>query len=86
MLLQLAKEDLPMITQEEGVQMGGFGSGVMEFYSSQNLHGMRVKIIGVPDYFVEHGSVAEQRQEVGFTTERLVAELQALVPRKRQRA
>ncbi|CAG7612348.1 1-deoxy-D-xylulose-5-phosphate synthase [Paenibacillus solanacearum] len=86
MLLQLAKEDLPMITLEEGAQMGGFGSGVMEFYSSQNLHGMRVKIIGVPDYFVEHGSVAEQRQEVGFTSERLVAELQALVPRKRQRA
>ncbi|MFC6228400.1 1-deoxy-D-xylulose-5-phosphate synthase [Paenibacillus allorhizosphaerae] len=86
MLLQLAKEDLPLITLEEGVQMGGFGSGVLEYYSSQNLHGMRVKIIGVPDYFVEHGSVPEQRHEVGFTVERLVSELQALVPRKRQRA
>lgn len=86
MLLQLAKEEIPIITLEEGAQMGGFGSGVMEFYSSQNLLSMRVKIIGVPDYFVEHGSVQEQRQETGLTPERLITELKALIPRKRQRA
>ncbi|MDQ1909518.1 1-deoxy-D-xylulose-5-phosphate synthase [Paenibacillus sp. GD4] len=86
MLLQLAKEDLPIITLEEGSQQGGFGSAVLEYYSNQNLYGMRVKIIGIPDYFVEHGSVKEQRQEVGLTSERLVTELQSLVPRKRQRA
>jgi 1-deoxy-D-xylulose-5-phosphate synthase len=86
MLLQLAKEDLPIITLEEGSQQGGFGSAVLEYYSNQNLYGMRVKIIGIPDYFVEHGSVKEQRQEVGLTSERVVTELQSLVPRKRQRA
>ncbi|TVY11509.1 1-deoxy-D-xylulose-5-phosphate synthase [Paenibacillus cremeus] len=86
MLLQLAKEDIPVITLEEGAQMGGFGSGVLEYYSSQGVYGMRIKMIGVPDYFVEHGSIPEQRQEVGLTAERLVSELQALVPRKRQRA
>ncbi|WP_284640416.1 1-deoxy-D-xylulose-5-phosphate synthase [Paenibacillus silviterrae] len=86
MLLQLAKEDLPIITLEEGAQQGGFGSAVLEYYSNQNLYGMRVKVIGIPDYFVEHGSVKEQRQEVGLTSERVVAELQSLVPRKRQRA
>ncbi|UUZ79553.1 hypothetical protein LJK88_31075 [Paenibacillus sp. P26] len=58
----------------------------MEFYSSQNLLSMRVKIIGVPDYFVEHGSVQEQRQETGLTPERLITELKALIPRKRRRA
>lgn len=86
MLLQLAKEDIPVITLEEGAQMGGFGSGVLEYYSSQSIYGIRIKIIGVPDYFVEHGSVKEQRQEVGLTAERLVTELQAMVPRKRQHA
>ncbi|MBP1155143.1 1-deoxy-D-xylulose-5-phosphate synthase [Paenibacillus sp. PvR052] len=86
MLMQLAKEDIPLVTLEEGAQMGGFGSGVLEFYSLNNVYGMRVKLIGVPDYFVEHGSVKEQRQEVGLTAERLVTELQSLVPRKRQRA
>lgn len=86
MLMQLAKEDIPIVTLEEGAQMGGFGSGVLEFYSLNNVYGMRVKLIGVPDYFVEHGSVKEQRQEVGLTAERLVTELQTLVPRKKQRA
>lgn len=86
MLMQLANEDIPLVTLEEGAQLGGFGSGVLEFYSLNNVYGMRVKLIGVPDYFVEHGSVKEQRQEVGLTSERLVTELQSLVPRKRQRA
>jgi 1-deoxy-D-xylulose-5-phosphate synthase len=36
MLLQLSKEDLPIITMEEGAQMGGFGSGVLEFYANQS--------------------------------------------------
>ncbi|OXM88162.1 1-deoxy-D-xylulose-5-phosphate synthase [Paenibacillus rigui] len=86
MLHQLAKERLPMITLEEGTQMGGFGSGVLEFYASQGVYGLQIKIIGIPDYFVEHGSVPEQRKEVGLTVERLVSEVQSLVPRKRQHA
>ncbi|SFK93660.1 1-deoxy-D-xylulose-5-phosphate synthase [Paenibacillus sp. 1_12] len=86
MLLQISKENLPIITLEEGAQMGGFGSGVLEFYANQNRHGLQIKILGVPDYFVEHGSVKEQRQEVGLTAERLVSEVKALMPRKRQHA
>ncbi|NHN28826.1 1-deoxy-D-xylulose-5-phosphate synthase [Paenibacillus agricola] len=86
MLLQFSKEDLPIITMEEGAQMGGFGSGVLEFYANQSRYGMQIKILGVPDYFVEHGSVKEQRQEVGLTAERLVTEVKALMPRKRQHA
>ncbi|WP_019532752.1 1-deoxy-D-xylulose-5-phosphate synthase [Paenibacillus ginsengihumi] len=86
MLMQLANEDIPIMTIEEGARMGGFGSGVLEFYSGRDIYGLRIKTIGVPDYFVEHGSVAEQREEVGLTADRLVAELQALAPRKRQRA
>ncbi|MDF2960015.1 MAG: 1-deoxy-D-xylulose-5-phosphate synthase [Paenibacillus sp.] len=86
MLLQLAKENIPIITMEEGAQLGGFGSGVLEFYCNRNVYGLQIKILGVPDYFVEHGSVPEQRKEVGLTAERLVSEVKALVPRKRQHA
>ncbi|MCS7461630.1 1-deoxy-D-xylulose-5-phosphate synthase [Paenibacillus doosanensis] len=86
MLLQLAKENLPIITLEEGSQAGGFGGGVLEFYSSHSLHGLQIKIVGIPDYFVEHGSVPEQRKEVGLTAERVVTEVHALMPRKRQHA
>ena len=84
--VQISKENLPIITLEEGTTLGGFGSGVLEFYANQNRHGLQIKILGVPDYFVEHGSVKEQRQEVGLTAERLVSEVKALMPRKRQHA
>lgn len=86
MLLQLAKENIPIITMEEGAQLGGFGSSVLEYYSSQNVYGLRIKILGIPDYFVEHGSVPEQRMEVGLTVDRLISEVKTLVPRKRQHA
>lgn len=85
-LLQLAKEGIPIVTMEEGSLQGGFGSAVLEFYAQKSIFGLPLKIIGIPDYFVEHGSVKEQRQEVGLTVQNLLAEVQSLMPRKRQRA
>ncbi|MFC9775949.1 1-deoxy-D-xylulose-5-phosphate synthase [Paenibacillus chitinolyticus] len=86
MLLQLAKEHMPIITMEEGSEQGGFGSAVLEFYAKQGIEGMRVRTMGVPDYFVEHGSIKEQRQEVGLTAEHLITQVHTLLPRKRQRS
>jgi len=40
---------------------------------------MRVKPIGVPDCFVEHGSIKEQRNEVGLTPERVVKEVHSML-------
>ncbi|TDF99816.1 1-deoxy-D-xylulose-5-phosphate synthase [Paenibacillus piri] len=86
MLQQLAKENVPIITMEEGAQAGGFGGSVLEYFASHDMHGLQIKILGIPDYFVEHGSVPEQRKETGLTAERLMAEVKALMPRKRQHA
>lgn len=85
MLLALAAEGMRLVTLEEGTAMGGFGSAVLEFYASRNVYGMTVKPIGIPDYFVEHGSIEEQRNETGLTADRVAAQLQAILPRKRQR-
>lgn len=85
-LLQLASESIPMITMEEGAIQGGLGSSVMEFYAAKGVVGLNVQVMGIPDYFVEHGSVKEQREEVGLTAQNLIAEVKKLVPRKRQRA
>lgn len=85
-LLQLASESIPIITMEEGSIQGGLGSSVMEFYSANDVVGLNVHLMGIPDYFVEHGSVKEQREEVGLTALSLIAEVKKLVPRKRQRA
>lgn len=87
MLLKLYNDGCNVLTLEEGAEMGGFGSAVLEFYSARGIYGMKVKVIGIPDYFVEHGGVKEQRQETGLTVERVVTEVKALMTRnKRQRA
>lgn len=86
MLLQLSKEQLNMITLEEASTMGGLGSAILEFYAQHNIFHMQVKPMGVPDYFVEHGSIKEQQQEVGLTVERIITEVKNMLPRKRQRA
>ncbi|WP_174819937.1 1-deoxy-D-xylulose-5-phosphate synthase [Paenibacillus koleovorans] len=86
MLLKLYKDGCSVLTLEEGSEMGGFGSSVLEFYAARNIYGMKVKVIGVPDYFVEHGSVKEQRQETGLTVERILTEVKALMTKKRARA
>ncbi|SFJ30846.1 1-deoxy-D-xylulose-5-phosphate synthase [Thermoflavimicrobium dichotomicum] len=71
MLLALSKEKLPIVTIEEGSMMGGFGSAVLEFFAGKGITDLRVKLLGVPDYFVEHGSIEDQRREVGLTPEQI---------------
>ncbi|CFJ50701.1 1-deoxy-D-xylulose-5-phosphate synthase [Mycobacterium tuberculosis] len=60
--------------------MGGFGSAVLEFYANTGYHDVPVEIVAVADYFVEHGSVKEQRQEVGLTAQNLVDRVRAWMP------
>jgi len=86
MLLKLAKAQTRLITLEESAIMGGFGSAVLEFYAKKEIYGVPVKMMGVPDYFVEHGSIKEQRAEVGLTVDHLVQEVKTMMPLKRQRA
>ncbi|MGG1663947.1 1-deoxy-D-xylulose-5-phosphate synthase [Brevibacillus sp. NRS-1366] len=80
LLFRLAQEGFDIVTVEEGSEMGGFGSAVIECYNRAGYHGMNVQVIAVPDYFVEHGSVKEQRQEVGLTAELIASRVRALLP------
>ena len=47
-----------IITVEDGVIKGGFGSAILEF-SAQNNYDPNIKILGIPDTFIEHGTVDE---------------------------
>lgn len=86
MLFQLANRNMHIITLEEAAVQGSFGSAVLEFYAHNQIYGMHIELIGIPDYFVEHGSVKEQRQEVGLTVERIVSYVESIVPLKQQKA
>lgn len=50
-----------IITVEDGVIKGGFGSGILEF-SSQHNYSKPMHILGIPDQFIEHGTVEELQQ------------------------
>ena len=65
-----------IITIEDGVRNGGMGSAVMEWMAD---HGFRPQIVrmGLPDAFVEHGSVAELRQLVGLDADSIRKEIEA---------
>lgn len=79
MLLSLAEQGKKIIVLEEGSELGGFGSSVLEFYSQQGLYNVPVRIIGIPDLFVEHGSIEQQREEIGLTAHRVATELRSML-------
>jgi len=54
-----------ILTVEDGVLKGGFGSAVIEFMCD-NLYTADVRRLGIPDYFVEQGSPEELYRECGF--------------------
>jgi 1-deoxy-D-xylulose-5-phosphate synthase len=65
LLHEIGKRFKKIITLENGVIMGGFGSAVLEFLSDNGYH-TSVKRLGLPDEFVEHGSVPELQAICGL--------------------
>ena len=59
-----------IITVEDGVTTGGFGSAVLEF-SAKNDYVNEIFLCGVPDYFIEHGTVEELQQFCNIDVEGL---------------
>ena len=60
-----------IITVEDGTIKGGFGSAVLEFMSENN-YTAQVKRLGIPDKFIDHGSLKELHHECGFDVEGII--------------
>ncbi|WP_172200319.1 1-deoxy-D-xylulose-5-phosphate synthase [Saccharibacillus qingshengii] len=69
MLTDLADRGVKLLVMEEASQAGGLGGAVLEFYASRGIAHADVRILGVPDCFIEHGSIKEQQEEAGLTAE-----------------
>src|SRR5687767_12139468 len=54
-----------IITVEDGTVVGGFGSAVLEFMNEHNYKA-EIKILGIPDHLVEHGTPKELHHECGY--------------------
>jgi 1-deoxy-D-xylulose-5-phosphate synthase len=84
MLDELAGQGLPMLVVEEAAQAGGLGSAVLEYYAEHAAVMPRVRLMGIPDQFIEHGSIKEQRAEVGLTVDNIVERVRDIArPRRR---
>lgn len=85
MLEAVFRTGMPVLTVEEAVLAGGFGSAVLEFAGDRGFSDRIIRRIGIPDRFVEHGSVKELWQEIGLTKDRLIREVRQILPQKQQR-
>lgn len=82
MLNDIFKDGKPILTIEEAVLQGGFGSAVLEFASSNNFQNVRVERIGIPDLFVEHGDVDKLLDEIHLTKDESVKKIREMVCNK----
>ena len=74
LLLPLVRRIGRVVTVEENLLAGGFGSAVMELLEEHDEHPQRFHRIGVRDRFVEHGDPAELREACGLTSAHIVSE------------
>ena len=70
-----------IITVEDGILSGGFGSAVIEFMND-NGYSCEVRRLGIPDYFVEHGTLDELYRECGFDAEGIEIAIREILVRK----
>ncbi len=67
-----------IITVEDGAIKGGFGSAVLEFAAMHNYF-KPVKLIGIPDRFVEHGSISQLQQQLEIDTQSLIKSIECFI-------
>ncbi len=86
LMAQLAAEHDLLVTVEEGVLAGGFGSAVWEALSDAGAAPPRILRVGLPDRYVTHGKPALLHEEVGFTAERIAERVRTAIADRRSAA
>ncbi len=72
LLCEMASSFKRVITVEENVLMGGFGSAILELFEKNQIRDIKVKRLGVGDIFVEQGTQAELRLQQGIDVQGIV--------------
>ncbi|KSU69791.1 1-deoxy-D-xylulose-5-phosphate synthase [Bacillus altitudinis] len=80
MFNEILSEGLPILTIEEAVLQGGFGSSVLEYIHDKKASHIKVERMGIPDEFIEHGSVDALLEEIGLTKTQVAETLRDLLP------
>ena len=77
-LHEVGKKFEKVITIEDGVIQGGFGSAVLEFFAD-NGYRVQTKRLGIPDTFVEHGTPDELYSMLGLDTEGIANSIREII-------
>lgn len=67
-----------IITVEDGTIKGGFGSEVLEYASEVNYQG-KIKLLGIPDEFIHHGTIQQLQEVCGIDTISIQKVIQSLL-------
>ncbi|MDA3881553.1 MAG: 1-deoxy-D-xylulose-5-phosphate synthase [Prolixibacteraceae bacterium] len=67
-----------IITVEDGTTTGGLGTSVLDFLNRNN-YSAKVVVMGIPDYFVEHGKPEELYHECGYDAEGIAGAINKLM-------
>jgi 1-deoxy-D-xylulose-5-phosphate synthase len=79
LIVSVAKRVRYVVTVEEGCKMGGFGSAVLETLSDAGVTGVKTKILGLPDWYIEQGPQDLLRERYGLTTDGIYRGVKELV-------
>jgi len=73
LIMGVARRTGRIMTVEENALQGGFGTAVLELLYDNNLQDVRVRRLGLPDHYIEQGSQAQLRKDVGIDAEGITA-------------
>ena len=78
LLHELLKSHSKVVTIEDNVVSGGFGSRINKFVIDNNYNNIKIENIGIPDKFVEHGNVDELFETIGMSDEQIAQRIKNL--------
>jgi len=79
LILSAASRTGLLVTVEENALQGGFGTAVLELLADEGRTDIRVKRIGIPDRFIEQGSQAQLREDLGLDAAGIAATCEAFL-------
>jgi 1-deoxy-D-xylulose-5-phosphate synthase len=77
-LVDYARAAGKVLVVEENVRQGGLGGAILELFNDLDVHNVRIKRIGLPDKFIEHGSSSLLREKYGLDTSGILEEARNL--------
>ncbi len=78
-IIKLAESAGRVLTVEENIRSGGFGSAVIECLEDAGLYNIKTRRIGLPNHFVEHGPISVLRAKYGLDKAGIIKEAELLL-------